>query len=71
MFGEGLPAYKFENICIQKKSIKLKDGAYKIFFNAAKYDNMGSDEEKAFALWSKLQSCRDFASQNSWVNNHF
>ncbi len=48
MFGKDLPAYKFENICVQDKDIKLNDGAYKIFFNAAKYDKIKNKDEKAF-----------------------
>ena len=71
VFGKGLPAYFFENICVQDGKTRLNDGAYKVFFNASEYDKIKSKDEKAFALWSKLQSCRDFASQNSWVNNHF
>ena len=48
MFGKGLPAYFFENICAQDKETRLYDGAYKVFFNASDYDKMGSDEERAF-----------------------
>ena len=48
MFGKGLPAYFFENICAQDGKTKLGDGAYKVFFNASDYDKMGSDEERAF-----------------------
>ena len=48
MFGKGLPAYFFENICAQDGKTRLCDGAYKVFFNASDYDKMGSDEERAF-----------------------
>ncbi len=48
IFEKNLPVYFFENLCLQDKSIKLDDRAYKIFFNATKYDKMQSDEEKSF-----------------------
>lgn len=46
----GLPVYCFENTCRDESGneIKLNDGAFKLFFNAAKYANMESDEEKSF-----------------------
>ena len=48
MFGRGLPAYFFENICVQDGETRLNDGAHKVFFNASEYDKMVSDDEKAF-----------------------
>ncbi len=34
-FGRNLPVYRFENICIQDKSLFLKDDAVKVFINGA------------------------------------
>ena len=48
MFGRGLPAYFFENVCVQDGETRLNDGAHKVFFNASEYDKMVSDDEKAF-----------------------
>jgi predicted transposase/invertase (TIGR01784 family) len=48
LFGKGLPAYFFENICRQVGKMRLDDGAYKIFFNASEYDKIENAEEKAF-----------------------
>ena len=46
-FKKRLPVYFFENTC-RGDDIKLNDGAYKVFFNAADYAKMESDEEKNF-----------------------
>ncbi len=48
IFDKKLPAYFFENICVQDGKTRLKDGAYKVFFNASEYDKIESKEEKAF-----------------------
>ncbi len=47
-FGKNLPSYYFENICREDNSVKLDDRAFKVFFNASRYDKMASDEEKSF-----------------------
>ena len=47
-FSENLPVYFFENICRGDDKIKLNDGAYKVFFNAADYAKIENDEEKNF-----------------------
>ena len=49
-FGKGLPVYSFENKCPDNDGgeIKLNDGTYKLFFNAAEYGKIKDDEEKAF-----------------------
>ncbi|MFQ7289597.1 MAG: Rpn family recombination-promoting nuclease/putative transposase [Lacrimispora saccharolytica] len=36
IFGLGLHKYTFENICLENTSLKLKDGAVKIFLNTEK-----------------------------------
>ena len=38
----------FENICRGDARIKLNDGVYKVFFNAADYAKMENDEERNF-----------------------
>lgn len=48
IFGEEMPVYTFQNICEEKKDLKLGDETYKIFFNARKYDKMLSEEERDF-----------------------
>ena len=48
IFDKKLPAYFFENICIQDGKTRLDDGAYKVFFNATEYDKIEDKEEKAF-----------------------
>ena len=45
-FSKELPVYFFENTCRDDSTIKLNDCAYKLFFNAGKYDKMESDEAK-------------------------
>ena len=48
VFDKKLPAYFFENICVQDGKTRLGDGAYKVFFNATEYDKIEDKEEKAF-----------------------
>ena len=48
VFDKKLPAYFFENICVQDEKTRLNDGAYKIFFNASEYAKIENKEEKAF-----------------------
>ena len=48
IFEKGLPAYYFENICLQDKKLKLNDRSYKVFFNAENCDKLKSEEEKSF-----------------------
>ncbi len=48
-FGKNLPVYRFENICIQDKSVLLKDEAVKVFINA-KGNTAGHPEELAAFL---------------------
>ena len=47
-FSKELPVYFFENTCRDDSMIKLNDCAYKLFFNAGKYDKMEDDETKKF-----------------------
>lgn len=48
VFEKGLPVYWFENLCSNDSSIRLNDGAYKIFFNSDLYDKMKTKEERDF-----------------------
>ena len=47
-FGKGLPVYTFENLCREDREIFLGDGAYKIFYNAAKHAIMPDETLRSF-----------------------
>ena len=51
LFGENLPVYHFQNLCVEKVDeklcLKLNDGTCTIFLNAACTDESVSDELKA------------------------
>ncbi|MBP5448715.1 MAG: Rpn family recombination-promoting nuclease/putative transposase [Spirochaetales bacterium] len=47
-FKKNLPIYTFRNICSEKKSIKLNDGTYKIFYNAEAYSSAKNENVKDF-----------------------
>ena len=47
-FKKNLPIYTFRNICSEKKSIKLDDGTYKIFYNAEAYSSAKNENVKDF-----------------------
>ncbi len=48
VIGRGLPVYTFENRCHEDRDIALGDRAYKVFFNAEKYDTMASAGQRSF-----------------------
>ena len=52
-FKKSKPVYFFENLCREDTSIKLNDRAYKVFFNAAEYDNIKKGELKEFLRYLK------------------
>ena len=47
-FNENLPVYTFQNICNEKKKIKLNDGMHKIFYNASAYNSAKNENVKDF-----------------------
>lgn len=47
-FGEGRPQYTFENICLEDNTLKLNDGAKKIFFNTADYMKEENEDIREF-----------------------
>ena len=47
-FGYGLPVYRFSSICKEDRTVSLGDGAYKIFYNAAKHAIMPNETLKSF-----------------------
>ena len=53
--GAGLPVYFFEDVCRGRPDLKLNDGAYKVFFNAEKYDSMETENLRAFFGFIKGQ----------------
>ncbi|WP_407427470.1 Rpn family recombination-promoting nuclease/putative transposase [Treponema sp.] len=76
IFHYGLPVYTFENLCLENNQIKLKDGSFKVFFNAKDCDKLKSIEEKAFFRFLKggkadndftkdLETKLSFARKNS------
>ena len=48
IFHEELPVYFFENVCRENHRIKLRDGTYKLFFNAKNCDKLKTAEERDF-----------------------
>ena len=58
LFRRGLPVYFFENACRADESIKLDDGAYKVFFNAANCDKLQSEAERDFFKFLKGERAR-------------
>lgn len=48
IFGLGLHKYTFENICLENTSLKLKDGAVKIFLNTESSKADVSEELRSF-----------------------
>ncbi len=53
MFGKGRCIYSFENICVEDNSIRLNDGARKIFLNASDFDKASDKDIKAFLSYLK------------------
>ena len=53
IFRQGLPVYFFENVCREDVSIKLDDGSYKVFFNAADCDKMKDGRLRDFFRFLK------------------
>lgn len=82
IFHKGLPVYFFENTCEHDSRLKLKDGAYKVFFNAEDCDKMESEEERLFFQFLKGQKAESefarrieekikFAKRNAaWRNQY-
>ena len=64
IFHKGLPVYTFENTCREDKNTKLKDGAIKVFFNAAECDKLKSREERDFFHFLKGESAGTGLSQS-------
>ncbi|MBP3367274.1 MAG: Rpn family recombination-promoting nuclease/putative transposase [Treponema sp.] len=80
--GSGLPVSTFENICREDKGIALNDRAYKVFFNAEKYDTMADREQKSFfkflrcgasesAFTKKLDAMVERAKHNAQWRHQF
>ena len=62
IFGLGLHKYTFENICLENTSLKLKDGAVKIFLNTE-----SSREDVSDGLRSFLDYVAGRKAENSYV----
>lgn len=64
VFHAGLPVYFFENTCRADNRIKLGDGAYKVFFNAAKCDKIEDEGLRDFLRFLKgLRAETDFSKK--------
>ena len=64
IFHQALPVYTFENLCREDKKTKLKDGAIKVFFNAAECDKLKTKEERDFFHFLKGESAGTGLSQS-------
>ena len=53
IFRQGQPVYFFENACRGNTRIKLDDGAYKVFFNAANCDRLKDEATRDFFMFLK------------------
>ena len=63
VFHENLPVYTFENLCLEKKELALKDGTQKIFLNASavdgEYGEKMSPELRTFLRYLKTKQPSD------------
>lgn len=48
IFGNGLPKYTFENLCVEDPKIKLNDRTFKYFFISKNCDKILNERQKAF-----------------------
>ncbi len=63
-FGQDLPVYTFETVCMENNTLKFGDGCHKIFFNAAACDKLFDEKTKSFFnLLNGTGSDSDFASR--------
>ena len=64
IFEKGLPLYRFENLCLENKDLKMNDRAYKYFFIAGNCDKLLNEKQKAFLnLVIKNESSNDFSKK--------
>ena len=56
-FGRALPVYRFENICIQDRSLELKDEAVKVFINADGDLAEANEDMATFLRYLKGSGC--------------
>ena len=52
-FEAGRYKYTFENLCLEDKRIRLKDGTTKIFLNAAAFEKAENKDIKSFLMYLK------------------
>ena len=52
-FDAGRYKYSFENVCLEDKNIRLKDGTTKIFLNATAFEKADNGEIRAFLAYLK------------------
>ena len=76
VFGNGLPVYSFETLCIQNPAIRMNDRTYKHFFIANNYDKIENENQRRFfkllakgesedTFTKRLSSLIEEAKQNS------
>ena len=64
IFGQGLPKYTFENLCIENPKIRLNDRTYKYFFIAENCAKISDEKQKSFLkLLTSNEGTDDFADK--------
>lgn len=58
-FKKKLPVYTFENICREKKSLKLGDKTLKVYYNIPKRDKLKNRDAAAFLEYIKTSNATD------------
>lgn len=71
IFGNGLPKYTFENLCLEDKEIKLNDRTQKLFFISKNCDKLLNAEQRAFlSMVTSNKSSNAFTDKiNALVND--
>ena len=62
-FGKGYYQYSFEDVCQEDPSLKLNDGAYKVFFNAA--GTVGTIRDKLKDLLQYINDAEAFPTEET------
>lgn len=62
-FNVGLPIYTFQNICLEKKDLKLDDGSTKVFVNAGAFEDEKNLAKKSLLCYIKTKQATDDLTQ--------
>ena len=64
IFGQGLPLYQFENLCLENKNLSLGENTHKYFFIAPNCDKIEDKEQFAFFKFlTKREQNNNFTEQ--------